>query len=83
MSDSISVLDYIILDKNDNFRVHTNLQRKKIKKLSDINTVICDSCIIESGIASGYEILLVPVKYIKNPFRSSITLKMYKQWSYV
>ena len=69
MSDSVSVLDYIILDKNNSFRVQTYLQRKKITCLSDINTIISDSCIIESGIASGYEILLIPKRYIKNPFK--------------
>lgn len=62
----MNILEYICLDGDNKFRSKTIFSEKSIE---DIENVITDAMLIDKSIVTNGDIVLVPVKCIKNPLK--------------
>ena len=60
----MNVLEYICLDNESKFRSKTVFSTKPIEEIEE---VVADSSIISNVVVESHDIILVPVKCIKNP----------------
>ena len=61
----MNVLEYICIDGDNKFRSKTIFSEKPIE---GVDCIITDSMMIENSIVSNGDIVLVPLKCVKNPF---------------
>lgn len=61
----MNVLEYICLDNDSNFRSKIIFSDDEIE---DIQPIITDSLLIDNNMTTSYEIVLIPIKVIRNPF---------------
>ena len=61
----MNVLEYICLDIDNKFRSKTIFTNTPIDK---VECIITESAMIDNLVISSYDIVLIPVKCVKNPF---------------